>query len=213
MEQVKQHMPVAGSPCATVAVGRGTKKGHVHQFTQLWVETLSGCPPNSITTSLPPRSPSHIGLRPHQQQKYLKSKAKHGSIWAELWELTGKVLKVSIPEFTLARHRRLKHNGAAYAMPGSVYFPVSVRGWKQMTESFAREHFALRIKIGWLGLNLSKEQPQIPHSQTLHGSHLRCVCAVVEEDITLSCHLLQKPFKAPAGLWRICGAPSKEAQF
>lgn len=82
-----------------------------------------------------------------------------------------------------------------------------------MTESFAREHFALRIKIGWLGLNLSKEQTQIPHSQTLHGSHLRCVCAVVEGDITLSCHLLQKPFKTSTGLWRICGAPSKEAKF
>lgn len=59
-----------------------------------------------------------------------------------------------------------------------------------MTESFAREHFALRIKIGWLGLNLSKKKTQIPHSQTLHASHLRCLCAVVEGDITLSCHLL-----------------------
>lgn len=59
-----------------------------------------------------------------------------------------------------------------------------------MTESFAREHFALRIKIGWLGLNLSKEKTQIPHSQTLHASHLRCLCAVVEGDITFSCHLL-----------------------
>ena len=36
-----------------------------------------------------------------------------------------------------------------------------------MTESFAREHFAQRIKIGWLGLNLSKEQTQIPLTNTL----------------------------------------------
>lgn len=82
-----------------------------------------------------------------------------------------------------------------------------------MTESFAREHFALRIKIGWLGLNLSKEKTQIPHSQTLHASHLRCLCAVVEGDITFSCHLLYKPFRASAGLWRICGASSKGAKF
>lgn len=36
-----------------------------------------------------------------------------------------------------------------------------------MTESFAREHFAHRIKIGWLGLDLSKEQTLIPHTNTL----------------------------------------------
>lgn len=95
----------------------------------------------------------------------------------------------------------------------NVYFSVSVRGWKQMTESFAREHFAHRIKIGWLGLNLSKEQTQIPHSQTLYGSHLRCLWAVVEEDISLSCHLLQKPFSTSTGLWRICRALSKEVRL
>lgn len=82
-----------------------------------------------------------------------------------------------------------------------------------MTESFAREHFAHRIKIGWLGLNLSKEQTQIPHSQTLYGSHLRCLWAVEEGDISLSCHLLQKPFSTSTGLWRICRALSKEAKF
>lgn len=98
-------------------------------------------------------------------------------------------------------------------MLGNVYFSVSVRGWKQMTESFAREHFAHRIKIGWLGLNLSKEQTQIPHSQTLYGSHLRCLWAVVEGDISLSCHLLQRPFSTSTGLWRICRALSKEAKF
>lgn len=91
-------------------------------------------------------------------------------------------------------------------MLGNEHFSVSVRGWKQMTESFAREHFAHRIKIGWLGLNLSKEQTQIPHSQTLYGSHLRCLWAVVEGDISLSCHLLQKPFSTSTGLWRICRA-------
>lgn len=82
-----------------------------------------------------------------------------------------------------------------------------------MTESFAREHFALRIKIGWLGLNLSKEQTQIPHSQTLYGSHLRCWGEVVEGDISLSCHLLQKPFSTSTGLPGICGALSTEAKF
>ena len=101
-----------------------------------------------------------------------------------------------------------QHNGDV--MFENVYFSVSVRGWKQMTESFAREHFAHRIKIGWLGLNLSKEQPQIPHSQTLYGSHLRCLWAVVEGDISLSWHLLQKPFSTSTGLWRICKALSKE---
>lgn len=98
-------------------------------------------------------------------------------------------------------------------MLGNVYFSVSVRGSKQMTESFAREHFAHRIKIGWLGLNLSKEQTQIPHSQTLYGSHLRCLWALVEGDISLSCHLLQKPFSPSTGLWRICRALSKEERL
>lgn len=98
-------------------------------------------------------------------------------------------------------------------MLGNVSFSVCVRGWKQMTESFAREHFAHRIKIGWLGLNLSKEQTQIPHSQTLYGSHLRCLWAVVEGDISLSCHLLQKPFSTSTGLWRICRALSKEVRL
>lgn len=96
-------------------------------------------------------------------------------------------------------------------MLGNV-FSFSVRGWKQMTESAAREHFAHRIKIGWLGLNLSKEQTQIPHSQTLYGSHLRCLWAVVKGDISLSCHLLQKPFSTSTGLWRICRALSKEVR-
>lgn len=82
-----------------------------------------------------------------------------------------------------------------------------------MTESFAREHFALRIKIGWLGLNLSKEQTQIPHSQTLYGFHLRCWGEVVEGDISLSCHLLLKLFNTSAGLPGICGALSTEAKF
>lgn len=116
-------------------------------------------------------------------------------------------------QFYITRIQMLKHNTMGDVMSGNVYFSVSVRGWKQMTESFAREHFALRIKIGWLGLNLSKEQTQIPHSQTLHGSHLRCLWAVVEGDISLSCHLLQKPFSTSTGLWRICGALSKEAKF
>lgn len=116
-------------------------------------------------------------------------------------------------QFYITRIQMLKHNTMGDVMSGNVYFSVSVRGWKQMTESFAREHFALRIKIGWLGLNLSKEQTQIPHSQTLHGSHLRCLWAVVEGDISLSCHLLQKPFSTSTGLRRICGALSKEAKF
>lgn len=93
------------------------------------------------------------------------------------------------------------------------FFFCQCQGWKQMTESFAREHFALRIKIGWLGLNLSKEQTQIPHSQTLYGSHLRCSGEVVEGDISLSCHLLQKPFSTSTGLRGICGALSTEAKF
>lgn len=92
-------------------------------------------------------------------------------------------------------------------------FFCQCQGWKQMTESFAREHFALRIKIGWLGLNLSKEQTQIPHSQTLYGSHLRCWGEVVEGDISLSCHLLQKPFSTSTGLPGICGALSTGAKF
>lgn len=154
-----------------------------------------------------------INKEPKIAIKKQKTKKKDVAVRTEMQEPYWKVLKVSIPQFPSRRYRRLKHNAVAYAMSGSVYFSVSVRGWKQMTESFAREHFALRIKIGWLGLNLSKEQTQIPHSQTLHGSHLRCLCAVVEGDITLSCHLLQKPFKASTGLWRICGSPSKEAKF
>ncbi len=37
--------------------------------------------------------------------------------------------------------------------------------------------------------------------------------AVVEGDISLSCHLLQKPFSTSTGLWRICWALSREAKF
>lgn len=99
-----------------------------------------------------------------------------------------------------------------YDVRKCVFF-CQCQGWKQMTESFAREHFAPRIKIGWLGLNLSKEQTQIPHSQTLYGSHLRCSGEVVEGDISLSCHLLQKPFSTSTGLRGICGALSTEAKF
>lgn len=99
-----------------------------------------------------------------------------------------------------------------YDVRKCVFF-CQCQGWKQMTESFAREHFAPRIKIGWLGLNLSKEQTQIPHSQTLYGSHLRCWGEVVEGDISLSCHLLQKPFSTSTGLPGICGALSTEAKF
>lgn len=56
MEHIKQHMSVAGSPCATVAVGRGTKKRtRASVFTAVggdafWLSTKL----NNLTTTAKP---------------------------------------------------------------------------------------------------------------------------------------------------------------